>query len=180
MSLYTWCRDTDTHTHCSECWMMIKYWEEQGLKAGQIRVHYYAWVRERALLCPLVSTWTNAHLMLYVGMDSLQHPLTRVLIRQIRINLKSTNTDTILTSLLFPFKFAHTDASLCCCHFIVQTNCNKLFFFLFGVNRWTFLKSLITLCPCLENQYALFTYEQIVHCCDVLILLLKHTFDWPN
>lgn len=41
--------------------------------------------------------WTEPHLMLNVGMYSLQHPLTRVLIRQIRLNLKMAHKHIIIS-----------------------------------------------------------------------------------
>lgn len=49
-------------------------------------------------LCTFVLT--EPHLMLYVGMYSLQHPLTGVLIRQIWLDLKMTRKH---SSLLFPY-----------------------------------------------------------------------------
>lgn len=44
----------------------------------------------------------GAHLVLDVGVDSLQHPLTRVLIGQIRLHLKHRDTNTMF-SLFFLF-----------------------------------------------------------------------------
>ena len=96
--------------------------------------------------------------MLYVGMDSLQHPLTGVLIRKIRLDLQTTHTqkhtDTVLviTSIFGVYCWVRFLLSS-----IVHTNCNKLSLLLVNTSRGKvsivrFLHGLITACHRLETH----------------------------